>query len=575
MNCGARPPESMRQTRIAAFAAVGEERRGLDFGNPTDYDRLWRWSVEHLDQFWADVADLVRRAARRPRRRGADRPRDARGRLVPRPTINFAEQALPARDRRGPRAGCRRRGRASRWRSPGRRCAARWARSPRPCAGSACGPATGWPATCPTCPRRSSPSSARRRSARSGPPARPTSAPAPSSTGSPRSSPPCWSPSTATASTARTTTAGTSSPSCGRALPTVRTTIAVPRLFPDEVPGRRAGLGRGRRRRAGARVRRAALRPPAVDRLLVGHDRAAEGHRARPRRRGARAAQAGGAAHGHRRRATGSSGTPRPPGSCGTSRPRRCWPARTVVVYDGAPTYPVRRRAVRPRRPDRHHLPRHQPRLPDGACEKAGVPPGRDARPVRAARPSASPARRCRPSTFRWVYDAVKPDVLLGSLSGGTDVATGFIGSSPLLPVTAGELQRPMLGVAAASWNEDGRAGRRRARRAGDHRADAVDAAVLLERPGRRPLPRGLLRAVARASGGTATGWRSPSAAPASSPAARTPRSTAAASAWGRRTSTRPSSRSPPSSTASSSAWSSPTAATGCRCSCSSRRARS
>ena len=51
----------------------------------------------------------------------------------------------------------------------------------------------------------------------------------------------------------------------------------------------------------------------------------------------------------------------------------------------------------------------------------------------------------------------MKADVLLGSLSGGTDVATGFIGSSPLLPVTVGELQRPMLGVAAAAWDEDGR----------------------------------------------------------------------------------------------------------------------
>ncbi|MGZ6824983.1 MAG: AMP-binding enzyme, partial [Blastococcus sp.] len=47
-------------------------------------------------------------------------------------------------------------------------------------------------------------------------------------------------------------------------------------------------------------------------------------------------------------------------------------------------------------------------------------------------------------------------DVILGSLSGGTDIATGFIGSSPLLPVTEGELQRPMLGVAVASWNEAG-----------------------------------------------------------------------------------------------------------------------
>ena len=104
-----------------------------------------------------------------------------------------------------------------------------------------------------------------------------------------------------------------------------------------------------------------------------------------------------------------------------------------------------------------------------------------------------------------------------------------------------------MLGVAAASWNEDGRAGGRRARRAGDHRADAVDAAALLERPrgdaatGRPTSSRG------PACGGTATGWRSPSAAPASSPAGRTPRSTAAACGWGRRTSTRRSSRSPPS----------------------------
>ena len=46
---------------------------------------------------------------------------------------------------------------------------------------------------------------------------------------------------------------------------------------------------------------------------------------------------------------------------------------------------------------------------------------------------------------------------MLSSASGGTDVATGFIGTAPLLPVTVGELQRPMLGVAAAAWDEDGR----------------------------------------------------------------------------------------------------------------------
>ena len=112
------------------------------------------------------------------------------------------------------------------------------------------------------------------------------------------------------------------------ALPSVRTTIAVPRLFPDELPDGALPVGRGGRRRAGAGVRGAAVRPPAVDRLLVRHDRAAEGDRAR------RTAASCSSSASRRRctwtsaPATGSSGTPRPPGSCGTSRRRRCSPAR-------------------------------------------------------------------------------------------------------------------------------------------------------------------------------------------------------------------------------------------------------
>jgi acetoacetyl-CoA synthetase len=90
------------------------------------------------------------------------------------------------------------------------------------------------------------------------------------------------------------------------------------------------------------------------------------------------------------------------------------------------------------------------------ACERAGLRPGEthDLSSLRSIGSTGSPLPA---STFGWVYDAVKDDVLLGSLSGGTDVATGFVGSSPLLPVTAGELQRPMLAVAVQSWDESGR----------------------------------------------------------------------------------------------------------------------
>lgn len=43
------------------------------------------------------------------------------------------------------------------------------------------------------------------------------------------------------------------------------------------------------------------------------------------------------------------------------------------------------------------------------------------------------------------------------SSTGGTDVATGFLGATPMHPVWAGELSGPMLGVAVASWDEAGR----------------------------------------------------------------------------------------------------------------------
>ncbi len=57
---------------------------------------------------------------------------------------------------------------------------------------------------------------------------------------------------------------------------------------------------------------------------------------------------------------------------------------------------------------------------------------------------------------FRWVYDSVKADILLGSTSGGTDPCTGFFGSCPLLPVRAGQLQCRCLGVKAEAFDEKG-----------------------------------------------------------------------------------------------------------------------
>ena len=57
---------------------------------------------------------------------------------------------------------------------------------------------------------------------------------------------------------------------------------------------------------------------------------------------------------------------------------------------------------------------------------------------------------------FRWVYEQVKKDILLGSVSGGTDPCTAFLCSCVLLPVRAGELQCRGLGVNARAFDEGG-----------------------------------------------------------------------------------------------------------------------
>lgn len=89
-------------------------------------------------------------------------------------------------------------------------------------------------------------------------------------------------------------------------------------------------------------------------------------------------------------------------------------------------------------------------------CQKEGLRPRNFARldALRAINATGSPLSS---DTFHWVYDAVKPDVWLASISGGTDIASGFVACAPSLPVYAGEIQCRELGVAAYAFDEQGR----------------------------------------------------------------------------------------------------------------------
>ncbi len=57
---------------------------------------------------------------------------------------------------------------------------------------------------------------------------------------------------------------------------------------------------------------------------------------------------------------------------------------------------------------------------------------------------------------FQWIYEKVKRDVWLASMSGGTDVCSAFVGGNPLLPVYEGEIQCAALGCDIQVWDETG-----------------------------------------------------------------------------------------------------------------------
>lgn len=60
--------------------------------------------------------------------------------------------------------------------------------------------------------------------------------------------------------------------------------------------------------------------------------------------------------------------------------------------------------------------------------------------------------------SFCYVYNHIKEDVCLSSISGGTDIVSCFVLGSPLLPVYQGEAQTRGLGLAVNVFNENGEA---------------------------------------------------------------------------------------------------------------------
>jgi acetoacetyl-CoA synthetase len=89
------------------------------------------------------------------------------------------------------------------------------------------------------------------------------------------------------------------------------------------------------------------------------------------------------------------------------------------------------------------------------AVKKSGLHPA-ETHHLTSLRAILSTGSPLAPECFDFVYRSIKPDVQLGSISGGTDIIGCFALCCPVIPVHRGELQTRSLGYAVDVFDDDG-----------------------------------------------------------------------------------------------------------------------
>ncbi len=117
----------------------------------------------------------------------------------------------------------------------------------------------------------------------------------------------------------------------------------------------------------------------------------------------------------------------------------------TLVLYDGAPTHPTADRLFDLADEVGVTFLGTSAKFLD-ACANAGIRPV-DTHDLSSVRAIASTGSTLSPEGFAFVYAAIKADVHLASISGGTDLCGCLVLGNPMLPVRAGEIQVPALGL--------------------------------------------------------------------------------------------------------------------------------
>jgi acetoacetyl-CoA synthetase len=126
----------------------------------------------------------------------------------------------------------------------------------------------------------------------------------------------------------------------------------------------------------------------------------------------------------------------------------------TLILYDGSPFAPSPAALWDYARDERITLFGTSAKYID-SCSKAGLEPIKthDLSALRLITSTGSPLA---PESFEYVYRAIKSDVHLASISGGTDIIGCFVLGDPTGPVWKGEIQAPALGMAVDVWSEEG-----------------------------------------------------------------------------------------------------------------------
>jgi acetoacetyl-CoA synthetase len=125
----------------------------------------------------------------------------------------------------------------------------------------------------------------------------------------------------------------------------------------------------------------------------------------------------------------------------------------TMVLYDGSPAFPdlnVLWKFVE--EANIHHFGTSAGFIL--ANIKAGTTPSQNN--LSSLRSIGSTGSTLPPEGFDWVYKNVKADVWLASMSGGTDVCSAFVGGIPTWPVYSGEIQCRALGCKLEAFDEEG-----------------------------------------------------------------------------------------------------------------------